>query len=155
ATVASRSISSPCSAQRTCVVVASWRMPNRLASTNASAVSAACRRFACTLRGALRRRAGVESAEARRGHLGNSTETARDTRFSRGLTRLRHDALVFSRCPELVLTREAHAHQLLRVTWEHKRWNELTRDELYAVLALRQRIFVVEHRRPCLDADGA
>jgi ElaA protein len=39
--------------------------------------------------------------------------------------------------------------------WQHKRWGDLTRDELYAVLALRQRAFVVEHRRPCLDADGA
>lgn len=41
------------------------------------------------------------------------------------------------------------------MTWEHKRWTDLTRDELYAILALRQRVFVVEHRRPCLDADGA
>ena len=41
------------------------------------------------------------------------------------------------------------------MTWEHKRWSDLTRDELYAILVLRQRIFVVEHRRPCLDADGA
>jgi ElaA protein len=41
------------------------------------------------------------------------------------------------------------------VTWSHKHWSELTRDEIYMILALRQRVFVVEHRRPCLDADGA
>ena len=41
------------------------------------------------------------------------------------------------------------------MAWEHKRWIDLTRDELYAILAVRQRVFVVEHRRPCLDADGA
>ncbi|MBA3538905.1 MAG: GNAT family N-acetyltransferase [Deltaproteobacteria bacterium] len=41
------------------------------------------------------------------------------------------------------------------MTWQHKPWSELHRDELYAILALRQRVFVVEHQRPCLDADGA
>ena len=41
------------------------------------------------------------------------------------------------------------------MTWSHKHWSELTRDEIYMILTLRQRVFVVEHRRPCLDTDGA
>jgi len=40
------------------------------------------------------------------------------------------------------------------VIWIHKRWTELTRDELYRILALRQQVFVVEQNRPVLDADG-
>ncbi len=39
--------------------------------------------------------------------------------------------------------------------WRYQTWAELDRDQLYAILALRQRVFVVEHARPCLDADGA
>ena len=40
-------------------------------------------------------------------------------------------------------------------TWIEKAWTELDRDELYAILALRQRVFIVEQDCPYLDADGA
>jgi ElaA protein len=40
-------------------------------------------------------------------------------------------------------------------TWIEKAWTELERDELYAILALRQRVFIVEQDCPYLDADGA
>ncbi|MEZ4393583.1 MAG: GNAT family N-acetyltransferase [Polyangiales bacterium] len=36
----------------------------------------------------------------------------------------------------------------------HRRWSALTIDELYAVLALRAEVFVVEQRCPYLDPDG-
>lgn len=39
-------------------------------------------------------------------------------------------------------------------TFHFRAWSELTRDELYAVMALRQEVFVVEQRCPYLDADG-
>lgn len=39
-------------------------------------------------------------------------------------------------------------------SWRYQTWSELTRDEVYAILSLRQRVFVVEHARVCLDADG-
>ena len=38
--------------------------------------------------------------------------------------------------------------------WEWKQYSELTLDELYAVLALRSEVFVVEQRSFYLDADG-
>lgn len=40
------------------------------------------------------------------------------------------------------------------LTFHHRRWEELTRDELYALMTLRQEVFVVEQRCPYLDADG-
>jgi ElaA protein len=43
---------------------------------------------------------------------------------------------------------EVHLRQL----WSP--WMELSRDELYAILALRQQVFVVEQRCLYLDADG-
>lgn len=36
----------------------------------------------------------------------------------------------------------------------HKRWSALSADELYAVLALRAEVFVVEQRCAYLDPDG-
>ncbi|MEO6776703.1 MAG: GNAT family N-acetyltransferase [Kofleriaceae bacterium] len=38
--------------------------------------------------------------------------------------------------------------------WRYQAWGELTRDDLYTILSLRQRVFVVEHERICLDVDG-
>lgn len=38
--------------------------------------------------------------------------------------------------------------------FHHRSWEALSRDELYAVMALRQEVFVVEQRCPYLDADG-
>ncbi len=38
--------------------------------------------------------------------------------------------------------------------FHHRSWEALGRDELYAVMALRQEVFVVEQRCPYLDADG-
>ncbi len=40
------------------------------------------------------------------------------------------------------------------MTWTLKPWRDLTRDELYDVLTLRQRVFVVEQRCAYLDNDG-
>ena len=37
----------------------------------------------------------------------------------------------------------------------HKPWRALTTDELYALLALRAEVFVVEQRCPYQDLDGA
>lgn len=39
--------------------------------------------------------------------------------------------------------------------WQLKAWNELTCDELYALMVARQQVFVVEQTCPYLDADGA
>ncbi len=39
--------------------------------------------------------------------------------------------------------------------FEHLPFHALSCDTLYAVMALRQRVFVVEQRCPYLDADGA
>jgi ElaA protein len=39
-------------------------------------------------------------------------------------------------------------------SWRYSAWAELTTDELYRILALRQRVFVVEQNCPYLDADG-
>ena len=41
------------------------------------------------------------------------------------------------------------------VTWRLAPYHDLTRDELYALLQLRQRVFIVEQSCPFLDADGA
>lgn len=38
--------------------------------------------------------------------------------------------------------------------WSHRSFADLTVDELYRILALRQRVFVVEQRCAYLDADG-
>lgn len=40
------------------------------------------------------------------------------------------------------------------IAWICKPWSQLARDELYAILALRQRGFVVEQNSVYLDADG-
>lgn len=40
------------------------------------------------------------------------------------------------------------------VTWACKRFDELSRDELYAVLKLRSEVFVVEQKMIFLDLDG-
>jgi ElaA protein len=40
------------------------------------------------------------------------------------------------------------------ILWTRSRYEELTTDELYWILALRQRVFVVEQRCPYLDTDG-
>ena len=42
----------------------------------------------------------------------------------------------------------------LSVEWRWRAWAELTRDELYALLALRQAVFVVEQDCAYQDADG-
>jgi ElaA protein len=41
------------------------------------------------------------------------------------------------------------------MSWTLRTWDELQRDELYAIMALRQRVFIVEQDCPYLDADGA
>jgi len=38
--------------------------------------------------------------------------------------------------------------------WTFRHWNEVTRDELYEILIVRSRVFVVEQTCPYLDADG-
>jgi ElaA protein len=38
--------------------------------------------------------------------------------------------------------------------WICKHWTELDRDELYRILAVRSRVFVVEQNCPYLDLDG-
>ncbi len=40
------------------------------------------------------------------------------------------------------------------VAWRYRAWSALTVDELYRILALRQRVFIVEQSCPYLDADG-
>ncbi len=40
------------------------------------------------------------------------------------------------------------------LTFHHRTWEALSRDELYALMALRQQVFVVEQRCAYLDADG-
>ncbi|AZZ93842.1 GNAT family N-acetyltransferase [Hahella sp. KA22] len=41
------------------------------------------------------------------------------------------------------------------INWTRRAFNELTLDELYALLRLRSEVFVVEQNCPYLDADGA
>src|SRR5437016_7505754 len=43
----------------------------------------------------------------------------------------------------------------LTVTWQCTPFAELTAGELYAVMEVRQRVFVVEQRCAYLDADGS
>ena len=43
----------------------------------------------------------------------------------------------------------------MAVTWRERAFDELTARELYAIMALRQRVFVVEQACAYLDADGA
>lgn len=38
--------------------------------------------------------------------------------------------------------------------WIYKQFAELTVDELYAIMQLRQEVFIVEQKCPYLDADG-
>ena len=38
--------------------------------------------------------------------------------------------------------------------WDWKNWTDISRDELYEILQLRQAVFVVEQDCPYLDADG-
>ena len=40
------------------------------------------------------------------------------------------------------------------MSWRYAAWSALTTDELYRMLVLRQRVFVVEQTCPYLDADG-
>ena len=40
------------------------------------------------------------------------------------------------------------------LTYSYKHFDELTLDELYALMRLRQEVFVVEQNCPYLDADG-
>lgn len=40
------------------------------------------------------------------------------------------------------------------LTWNWYRFDDLSVDELYAILALRQKVFVVEQQCPYLDCDG-
>jgi ElaA protein len=40
------------------------------------------------------------------------------------------------------------------LTWQIKTWDELTRDELYDIIALRIDVFVIEQNCPYQDADG-
>lgn len=42
----------------------------------------------------------------------------------------------------------------MELTWHERSFAELTNEELYAVMALRQRVFIVEQNCPYLDADG-
>ena len=39
------------------------------------------------------------------------------------------------------------------MNWEHKIFNNLTADEVYSILKLRQEVFVVEQNCPYLDCD--
>lgn len=43
---------------------------------------------------------------------------------------------------------------MLGLVWHDKRFGELTLDELYAIIELRERVFVVEQHCAYLDADG-
>ena len=43
----------------------------------------------------------------------------------------------------------------MAVTWRERAFDELTARELYVIMALRQRVFVVEQACAYLDADGA
>lgn len=42
----------------------------------------------------------------------------------------------------------------MELRWHDRRFSELSIDELYAIIALRERVFVVEQACPYLDADG-
>jgi ElaA protein len=40
------------------------------------------------------------------------------------------------------------------IAWTFRRWDELDRDDVYEILLVRSRVFVVEQSCPFLDADG-
>ena len=40
------------------------------------------------------------------------------------------------------------------VTWNLRSWSELSRDELYSIVQLRETVFIVEQNCAYLDADG-
>jgi len=42
----------------------------------------------------------------------------------------------------------------MNITWYIRAWNELSTERLYAILALRAEVFVVEQNCPYQDADG-
>lgn len=42
----------------------------------------------------------------------------------------------------------------MQLRWQDRTFDELSVVDLYAILALRQRVFVVEQRSPFLDVDG-
>jgi len=42
----------------------------------------------------------------------------------------------------------------MNITWQIYDWNELSNDMLYAILALRAEVFVVEQNCPYQDVDG-
>jgi ElaA protein len=44
--------------------------------------------------------------------------------------------------------------RFMNLRWSLKDWSELTIDELYEILALRIRVFVIEQNCPYQDADG-
>ena len=44
--------------------------------------------------------------------------------------------------------------QLLLFAWSHKKYEDLSRDELYKILRLRQEVFIIEQNCNYLDADG-
>ncbi|MCC7441928.1 MAG: GNAT family N-acetyltransferase [Bdellovibrionales bacterium] len=41
-----------------------------------------------------------------------------------------------------------------KIDWTWKRWEDLSRDELYEIIGLRERVFVVEQNAVYLDVDG-
>lgn len=42
----------------------------------------------------------------------------------------------------------------MNILWHLKHWNELSKEELYEILAVRIRVFVIEQNCPYQDADG-
>ena len=42
----------------------------------------------------------------------------------------------------------------MQLRWHERAFSELTVDELYAIMALRERVFIVEQKCPYLEADG-
>ncbi len=51
--------------------------------------------------------------------------------------------------------RNEGAHAPLEIEWRVRPFAQLTLDELYAIMQLRQRVFIVEQNCPYLDADDA
>jgi len=52
------------------------------------------------------------------------------------------------------MTDTARAQRMQWIEWRWRRFEELDARALYELLALRQRVFVLEQRSPYLDADG-
>ncbi len=42
----------------------------------------------------------------------------------------------------------------MQITWKFKAFNKLTIDELYAMMVIRQEVFILEQDCPYMDADG-